>query len=165
MQGWVQSRRLHALVCAEMPSRGAGSGAVTRCAHAPPSQGARRLGFPAFLATLPLLADARGCTEAEIARRVAASEGPSRTAVTTPEVVRLAERQAFVGEPAGVDGLGQGEGRERAVQRCPPPPHAEGRACLHGRVVKQAASACCPPPAPRMQAWRRAAGPPPPTTA
>jgi len=63
-------------------------------------QGARRLSYTAFASDLlPRLAEARCCTEAELVRRIAACQGPSRTATTAPEAVRLADKGNFTGEP------------------------------------------------------------------
>ncbi|PRW56603.1 p25-alpha domain-containing [Chlorella sorokiniana] len=63
-------------------------------------KGGRRLSYPAFAALLPRLAEARCCTEAEVVRRIAGCQGPSRTATTTPEAVRLADRANFTGVAA-----------------------------------------------------------------
>lgn len=67
-------------------------------------QGARRMSFPQFLGCLPRLAEARGCTEAEVVRRLVACEGPTRHGTTTPEAVRLSDRSNFSGAHAAVVG-------------------------------------------------------------
>lgn len=63
-----------------------------------PLQGGRRLSYSAFTQLLPRLAEARCCTEPEVVRRLAACQGPSRTATTTPEAVRLADKANFTGK-------------------------------------------------------------------
>lgn len=63
----------------------------------PTQQGVRRLSYQGLLAVLPRLAEARGCTVAEVVRRLLACEGPTRTATTTPENVRLSDRSNFCG--------------------------------------------------------------------
>lgn len=68
-------------------------------------QGGRRLSYPSFVALLPRLAEARCCTEAEVVRRLTACQGPSRTATTTPQAVRLADKANFTGVRA-LAGLG-----------------------------------------------------------
>lgn len=89
----------------------------------------RRLSYKALLTAVPKLAAARGCTPAEIVRRLAACDGPTRTATTTPENVRLSERGSFCGEAQGGPG---------------------GAWCMGGGWV---ACAACPPPAGVKACW------------